>query len=309
MKPKTALLAASSLLLMAAAAAAPKHRIYVVGDSTSCIYAATLAPRTGWAQVLQDQFKAESVEVVDKALSGRSSKSFYVEKSWDPIKAVLQKGDVVVIAFGHNDEKTDDTARGTLPGSTFEQYLSIYIDDAKAKGAIPLLVTPIERNGWSAATTVKASHGAYPQAIRDLAAKKGVGLVDLTALTTARYQKLGKDTTTSKLFMNLAAGEYANYPDGNADNTHLQSRGAVEVSRLLASDISRQKLATLSAWVVGAPVGVEPRVRSVEASAWSARSAVDALGRTRRGAEGLPPGVFWRQPAGGAGSSRILLGP
>lgn len=281
MKLRNVPLVAASLLLLAAAAAVPKHRIYVVGDSTSCVYASNLAPRTGWGQVLQALFVADSVEVVDKALSGRSSKSFYDEKNWDPIKSALRQGDYVIIAFGHNDEKTDDAARGTLPGSTFERYLSIYIDDAKAKGAIPLLVTPIERNGWSSATTVKASHGLYPQAIRDLAKSKGIGLVDLTTLTTALYQKLGKAATTSTIFLNLSAGAYANYPDGVADNTHLQLRGATEIAKLLASDIVRQKLPTISSWVVGSAVGVD-RGMGAGGIASRTRRTVDVLGRNSR---------------------------
>jgi lysophospholipase L1-like esterase len=281
MNPRNIPLVAGSLLLLAAAAAVPRHKVYVVGDSTSCVYASNLAPRTGWGQVLQALFQADSVEVVDKALSGRSSKSFYTEKNWDPIKSALRQGDYVIIAFGHNDEKTDDATRGTLPGSTFEQYLSIYIDDAKAKGAIPLLVTPIERNGWSSATTVKASHGLYPQAIRDLAKKKGIGLVDLTVLTTALYQKLGKDATTNTVFLNLPAGAYANYPNGVTDNTHLQLRGANEIAKLLAADIAKQKLPAISSWLVGSVVGVDRNGLGLRRSAHGGHGGVDALGRSR----------------------------
>jgi lysophospholipase L1-like esterase len=283
MKRKSVLLVGLGMSLIAATKAVPKRKLYVVGDSTACIYASSLSPRTGWGQILQDYFKADSVEVIDKALSGRSSKSFYAEKSWDPIKAVLQKGDYVIIAFGHNDEKTEDAERGTLPGSTFEQYLSIYIDDAKAKGAIPLLVTPIERNGWSTAVTVKESHGAYPKAIRDLAAAKGIDLVDLTALSKALYEKLGKDTTTNKLFLNLPAGAYPNYPDGSVDNTHLQLRGAREIAKALAENMVKQKLATLSTWVVGTgsvALTDAPRKRVSFGAETESRSVVDIQGRS-----------------------------
>jgi pectinesterase len=303
------LLAAAALALLMAASTTPKHSLYVVGDSTSCLYASTEAPRTGWGQVLQDYFKPESVAVVDKALSGRSSKSFYVEGAWAPVKALLQKGDYVIIAFAHNDEKTDDTARGTLPGSTFEQYLSIYIDDAKAAGAIPLLVTPIERNGWTNSTTVKASHGAYPQAIRDLAAKKGIGVVDLTALTTARYQQLGQDTTTNKLFMNLAAGVWPNYPTGNTDNTHLQVRGANEVAKLLTADIVKQKLTTLSGWVVGGTTGLARSPEALRPDAVGGTTRFDALGRARRSTSGLPAGAYWSREMDGTGAIRPALEP
>ena len=277
----------AGLLLIAAGTAAPKHKLYVIGDSTASIYEASLAPRTGWGQVLQEFFLADSVQVVDKALSGRSSKSFYDEKAWDPIKASLQSGDYVLIGFGHNDEKTDDPERGTLPGSSFEKYLSIYIDDAKAKGAIPVLATPIERNGWSTPATVKPSHGEYPKAIRDLAAKKGIDCVDLTRISTAFYESLGKDATTHKVFLNLPAKVYPNYPDGNTDNTHLQLWGATEIAKRLAGDVAARKIPALSAWVTGAvSVSLAEGGKRDQPGARPAALPRDLLGRARP--EGTP---------------------
>jgi lysophospholipase L1-like esterase len=249
------------LFLIAATLVTTKPRLYVIGDSTASIYAASLYPRTGWAQILQSFFIADSVIVADSALSGRSSKSFYDEGHWTPVKNALRKGDYVIIQFGHNDEKTDDAARGTLPGTTFKQYLSIYIDDAIAKGAIPLLATPMMRNSWANNTTVSNSHitadGDYPQAMRDLAASKNIALIDATALTKAFFEKIGKDSTT-KLFLNLAAGEWPNYPSGNTDNTHLQERGAKAVAQLIVNDIARQKISPLHAWTKGGTTALAP---------------------------------------------------
>ena len=115
------------------------------------MYASDLYPRTGWAQPLQDYFAPACATIQDKALSGRSSKSFYEEGAWTPIRAALRAGDMVLIQFGHNDEKTDDPERYTEPFTTFEQFLSIYIDETIAKGATPILLTPINRNNWSTA--------------------------------------------------------------------------------------------------------------------------------------------------------------
>lgn len=241
------------VFLIFATVATIKPRLYVIGDSTSCIYSSSQYPRTGWAQILQNYFDIDSVIVADNAQSGRSSKSFYDEGHWAPIKNELRKGDYVIIQFGHNDEKTDDATRGTLPGTTFKQYLSIYIDDAVAKGAIPILATPMERNSWSGAkiqSTHVTADGDYPQAVRDLAAAKKTGLIDATALTKAFFEKIGKDSTT-RLFLNLAAGESPNYPSGNSDNTHLQERGAKAIAQLMVGDIARQKIQPLSAWIKG----------------------------------------------------------
>jgi lysophospholipase L1-like esterase len=256
---KIKLLLIFPLLFISATLVTTKPRLFIVGDSTASIYALSLYPRTGWAQILQNFFITDSVIVADSAVSGRSSKSFYDEGRWTPIKNSLRKGDYVIIQFGHNDEKTDDAARGTLPGTTFKQYLSIYIDDAVAKGAIPILATPIERNNWSSNTVLKSTHitadGDYPQAIRDLAATKKIDLIDATALTKSLFEKIGKDSTT-KLFLNLAAGESPNYPSGNTDNTHLQERGAKAVAQLVVNDIARQKISPLCTWIKGGSVAL-----------------------------------------------------
>jgi lysophospholipase L1-like esterase len=264
---KKILLLCSCALLLFATFATTKHKIYVVGDSTASIYSEDLAPRTGWAQILQSFFNVDSAEVVDKAVSGRSSRSFIEEDGsvWPSVRDAMKPGDYLIIQFGHNDEKFDSTRLVTLPGSTFEQTLSIYIKAARDKGAIPILATPIERNKWDPATnrtTLKSTHIVtnkttgisydYPKAIRDLAKDSGVALVDMTVLTKAYFESCGFDSTTYKLFMNLAAGEFKNYPNGNSDSTHLQMRGATAVAQLFVNEVKKQNIAPLSTWLIGA---------------------------------------------------------
>lgn len=242
---KTMLLLAAALIALAAAARGATA--YLIGDSTVSLYTSTYYPRMGWGQVFQNYFQSTLV-VSDKARSGRSSKSFYDEGAWTPIKTALKSGDYVFIQFGHNDEKTD-VALHTDPYTTYQQYLSIYIDDARAKGAIPILVTPVERNSWSNGT-IKPTHGNYPDAMRKLASTKSVPLIDLTAGSTAKYISLGQTYTTWNVFMNLKAGQYPNYPNGNSDNTHFQENGANIIARLVvgvirsSSNAQLQKLAT-----------------------------------------------------------------
>jgi pectinesterase len=214
--------------------------LYVIGDSTASVYSSELSPRTGWAQVLPDYFASGCAKVSDKALSGRSSKSFYDEGSWTPIRTALRAGDTVLVQFAHNDEKDEDPARYTEPFTTFTQYLEKYIDEAQAKGATVLLLTPIARNKWSG-TRLTDTHGDYPVAMRQLAQKRTLALVDMTALTTAYFERIGP-AMTDRLFLNLAAGESPNYPNGNSDDTHLQERGARAVCQLALADIYAQGL-------------------------------------------------------------------
>jgi lysophospholipase L1-like esterase len=225
--------------------------IYMIGDSTMSVYGTDRYPRMGWGQPLGEAFAAPCAKVVDKALSGRSSKSFYDEGAWAPVKDALKSGDYVLIQFGHNDEKSDQPALFTEPQTTYKQYLTTYVSDARAKLATPLLLTSINRNSWSGAT-VSNSHGAYPQAVRELAASLQVELIDHTALTKAYFERIGQ-AETSKLFLILSAGEYPNYPNGVTDNTHLQEQGARIIGQLAMADAYAQKL-TIASYLKAVPI-------------------------------------------------------
>jgi lysophospholipase L1-like esterase len=222
----------------AGAASAATPGVWVVGDSTASLYDSTLYPRMGWAQPLQEYYAPACATVNDRALSGRSSKSFIDEGAWAPVRDALRAGDFVLIQFSHNDEKAEDPLRFTDPATTFPEYLSIYIDDTLAHGATPVLLTPIQRNNWTG-TSLRDTHGAYPDAIRQLAEARSVALVDATALTTEFFERIGTAAAT-ELFLNLSAGQFPNYPTGNADNTHLREEGAHAVARLILADLARQ---------------------------------------------------------------------
>jgi lysophospholipase L1-like esterase len=225
--------------------AAKPTTIYMIGDSTMSVYASTLAPRMGWGQPFGTYFNASCATVVDKALSGRSSKSFFDEGAWTPVKNALQSGDYVLIQFGHNDEKNAEPTLFTDPQTTYKQFLTTYISDTRAKMATPILLTSINRNNWSTGTTVKDTHGAYPPAVRELAAALEVDLIDLTALTKSYFERIGQ-AETAKLFLILAAGESPNYPNGVTDNAHLQEKGALTIGQLAMADAWSQKLSIAS---------------------------------------------------------------
>lgn len=216
--------------------------IHIIGDSTACNYESSLYPRMGWGQMLQTYFDSAHVKVSNSAISGRSSKSFYDEGAWTRVRNALQSGDIVLIQFGHNDEKSEDRTRYTEPYTTYQQYLTIYIRESKARGATPILVTPIHRNKWSG-SSIADSHGDYPPAMRALAADQGVTLIDLHQKSRTLFESLGQNYVTYQIFMNLRAGQYPNYPTGNSDNTHLQKNGADRISGLVRDSINEQNLA------------------------------------------------------------------
>lgn len=228
--------AALALTGTSASAATPVH-VFITGDSTASTYVSSLAPRAGWGQALP-VFLTSGAVAVNAAQSGASSKSFADQGRLDSVLAQLKRGDYLLISFGHNDEKKEDPARYTEPSTTYKSYLSQYVDRSRAKGAKPVLVTSVERRRFTSAGTISPTHGAYPAAMRQLAAAKGVPLVDLTASSTALFNRAGVEGT-KKYFLHLEAG-HPNYPDGVEDNTHFQATGAIEVARLVATALRNQ---------------------------------------------------------------------
>src|SRR5689334_19666042 len=198
----------------------PRRTVYVAGDSTAATYATADVPRAGWGQALPVFLRPE-VAVVNGALSGASSKSFADLGRLDLILAAIRPGDVLLVSFGHNDEKSEDPARYTTPYGTFQDYLRRYLDGARARRAHPVLVTPVERRRFTADGVAYLSHGDYPDAMRALAAETRTPLIDLTALSFDLWGKLGPEAT-KEYFLHLDPGESPNYPTGVADNTHFQ---------------------------------------------------------------------------------------
>lgn len=220
-----------------ASAAAPVQ-VFIAGDSTASTYTSSAAPRAGWGQALP-VFLTPNAVAVNEALSGASSKSFVDLGRLDRILSRIKRGDYLLISFGHNDEKKEDPARYTEPSTTYKSYLSQYIDKSRAKGAKPVLVTSVERRRFDSSGKITPTHGAYPAAMRQLAQAKGVPLIDLTAQSTALYNRVGVEGT-KKYLMHLKPGQYPNYPNGVEDNTHFQATGAIEIARLVATSLLNQ---------------------------------------------------------------------
>ncbi|MGW2593081.1 rhamnogalacturonan acetylesterase [Streptomyces sp. NPDC001515] len=219
----------------------PRPRtVHIAGDSTAAQKYADAAPETGWGMALPF-FLGRTLAVANHAMNGRSSKSFIDEGRLDALLDEVRPDDLVLVQFGHNDEKTDDPARGTDPYTTFPDCLRRYLDGARARRALPVLLTPVERRRFAADGTARPTHGAYPDAMRRLAAEEGVPLLDLQALTLARWQELGPDATQS-YFNWLEPGRSPNYPEGRQDNTHFRPRGAIEVARLTARALTAARV-------------------------------------------------------------------
>ena len=171
--------------------------IHVAGDSTAAIFPASDATmRVGWAAVLDPLFDS-TVTVDDAALSGRSTKSYIDEGAWSTLQAKIKTGDYLFIEFGHNDEKTDDPTRYTDPATTYRDNLRTFINGARARGGVPVLLTSICRRQFSG-NTVTGTHGAYTTAVFAVGQETGMPVLDMETRTKnwlmgARPDRLGRD--------------------------------------------------------------------------------------------------------------------
>ncbi|AKQ45079.1 GDSL family lipase [Rufibacter radiotolerans] len=244
------------LLAVVAMSFAPSKKkvvhVYLVGDSTVADYSDydgedylnKRYPVMGWGQVFQpflrpdslsklkSLIKADSAVVLDKARGGRSTRTFFEEGRWAQVFQALKKNDVVMIQFGHNDAAVDKPERYVnIQG--YKEYLRLFVNQTRHKGATPILLTPVTRNYPWKDGKIGNVHGEYPQAVKDVAKELNVLLIDLQQLSIDSFSAKGQEYVSTNYFMNLPAGKFKNYPEGQKDNTHFQPDGAKEVARLV----------------------------------------------------------------------------
>lgn len=214
--------------------------IYLVGDSTMAEKLEEKRTETGWGEMLGSYFE-EGIKIENHAVNGRSTKSFRAEGKWQVVLDKLQKNDVVFIEFGHNDSKIKSPDRYASP----EQYkinLTQFVEEVKAKNAIPVLLTPVVRRKFDKKGVFYKSHGDYPKMVRAVAKENKVTLIDMQQKSEKLLIEKG-EAESEKLYLWLKKGEHLNYPDGVSDNTHFNSEGAKVMAGLVAEGIGQSKLA------------------------------------------------------------------
>ncbi len=207
------------------AAPSAATRILMIGDSTMATFKSPPPDRpelTGWGQVFGQRFN-DQVTVINRAISGRSAKSFITGGNWE--RALQVKADYLFIQFGHNDSHLGEE-KSTDAKTDYRDYLRRYIDESRAAGMVPVLVTPMTRRLFRKgviATTLRP----YADAMIAVGEEKSVPVIDLHANSVKLHNQLGEQ-----------GSRYFN-PSAN-DRTHFTRRGAEEIARLVASDIPQQ---------------------------------------------------------------------
>ncbi len=225
-----------ALLCVAATAPQKKITIFLCGDSTMADKPLTKDNRErGWGMFFAPFFNG-NVRIENHAVNGRSTKSFRDLGHWQKVYESIKPGDYVIIEFGHNDAKLDDTVRYANADTDFRANLTRYVEETRGKGGNPVIYTSISRRKFDSTGTLVNTHGRYLEVTREVAAQLQVPMVDLYDSTANWLRKLGPDGSFDK-FMNLASGESLCAPKGKEDNTHLNINSAPIVSKMAAEGL------------------------------------------------------------------------
>ncbi len=219
-----------------------KTTIYTIGDSTMADkIKPNENPETGWCQVLPSFFDLNQVTIDNRAVNGRSTKSFIKEKRWDSVYNSLQPGHYVFIQFGHNDAKIADSTRYTNPHTSYRHNLIRFVTETRAKGAIPILFSSIARRNFNEQGVLIGTHGEYPLEVRLVAQEYQVPFIDLEYFSEQLEQSYGVEKS-KELHLFFKAGEHPYYPEGKSDDTHLSRKGATEIATIAVRELKKLNL-------------------------------------------------------------------
>lgn len=201
-----------------------KIKIILIGDST-------MTDSAGWGLGFKQFLDPDKTELINASRGGRSSMSFMKEGRWT--NALALKGDYYLIQFGHNNEPGKPGRSTDM--ATFVSDMKKYVDDARAIGAIPVLVTPLVRRQWDKANPgkIKSSLAPYAEEVRNIATEKYVPLVELHDRAKELCESLGKEKCNE--FSPTKTVDGTNTFDG----THLKGPGHVMFARLVVEELRR----------------------------------------------------------------------
>jgi lysophospholipase L1-like esterase len=203
--------------------------VFVTGDST--VTDQPREPGASWGQMLPRFFKP-GVAVANHAESGETLKSFITELRLDKVLSQMKAGDYLFMQFGHNDEKASWPQTYVEARTTYKAYLRVYIAEARRRGAIPVLASPVQRRQFDAKGKIRNSHGDYPDAVREVAKEEGVAFIDLAAMSAALYEALGPD----KAYLAFSG------TGPQRDATHHDNYGAYEIAKCVVEGIKANHL-------------------------------------------------------------------
>ena len=202
--------------------------VFLCGNST--VVDQENEPWASWGQMITRWFNTD-VAIANYAESGLSCTTFLAQLRLDKILTQLKKGDYVIVEFGHNDEKEKRPGDGAW--YSYSRNLKIFADRVKAAGGNIIFCTPTARRFFNDDhRTIKNTHGDYPEAMKTVARREGVPVIDLTRMSTTFYEALGEEDSKKSL-VHYPANTFPDQPKPLADNTHFNPFGAWEIAKMI----------------------------------------------------------------------------
>jgi lysophospholipase L1-like esterase len=205
--------------------------LYLCGNST--VVNQEDEPWASWGQMITRFFKP-GIAVANHAESGLTLGSFLGSLRLEKIMSVIKPGDYLFVEFGHNDQKDKGPNDGAW--KSYTERLRLFVQQARAKGAVPVIITSTSRRSFGPDNKIINSLGDFPAAARSLAAEEKVALIDLNLMSTRLYEALGVEPS-KKAFVHYPANSYPGQDKALADNTHFNPYGAYELAKCVIQGI------------------------------------------------------------------------
>lgn len=210
--------------------------VFISGDSTVTDY--DVEPYASWGQMIP-RFFNDGVAFANYAESGARLDSFKDRGRFEKLLSEVKPGDWVFIEFGHNDQKLKGPGKGAY--YYYMTHLKEYIDEVRSRGANPVLLTPTCRRFFDDEGHVISTHEDYPEAMKFIAQRENVPLIDLQEMTRTLYETLGVENS-KKAFVQYPAGTYPGQKDDLKDNTHFNPYGAYEIAQCVVEGMKQLDL-------------------------------------------------------------------
>ena len=210
--------------------------VFLAGNST--VVDQDDDPWASWGQMLP-RFLKKGIAVSNQAESGLSLGSFLSSGRLKKVLNMMKPGDYLFIEFGHNDQKEKGPEDGAF--KSYSDRMRLFVTEFRARGGIPVIVSPANRRSFGEDGKISNSLGDYPEAARQVAAELKVPFIDLNAMTKVLYESMGVEDS-KKLFVIYPANSFPWEPKELNDNTHFNSFGAYELTKCIIGGIRTNKL-------------------------------------------------------------------
>ena len=200
--------------------------VFLCGNST--IVDQDEEPWASWGQMIT-RWMDDGISIANYAESGETASTFISVGRLKKLLTQMKAGDYIFMEFGHNDQKQKFAGAGAY--YNFAQALKTFLDEAKAKGAHPIFVTPTQRRSFQGGK-IQETHGDYPEAMKEVARREGVPVIDLHEMTRVFYEAMGEEPS-KRAFVHYPANTFPGQDKALADNTHFNPYGAYELAKCI----------------------------------------------------------------------------